>query len=201
MKASNRAFDRLLIPAKTLDGVSLSKRLIEKETRRVARQIEAFYGPYNGDKQNVPVVVGVQFGALHIHPMLMEAFSADFPVYPGTIRARSYKTNGVRTGVEITDAVMTTNIGGRRVLVVDDIIESGQTLFHMKQWFVDRGARDVRLFTLLRKPDKLEYAVNVDWSVFALKPGQWVVGKGLDDNDLFRHFPNVVILERLESKE
>jgi hypoxanthine phosphoribosyltransferase len=201
MFSSNKAFDKILVPAQTVDGVSLSKRLIEKEIRRVARQIEAFYGPYDGNDMKVPLVVGVLFGALHVHPMLMEAFSVGFPHFPGIIRAKSYKRNGVRTPVEISNPVMEAEIKGRRVLIVDDVIESGQTLYMLKHWFYERGAADVRVFTLLNKPDKLEFDVKVNWSVFSLKPGQWVVGKGLDDNGLFRHFPNVVILEDPESRK
>ena len=199
--ASNKAFNKVLIPARTQDGRSLSKKIIESETRKVVRKIEAEYGPYDGDKSKVPLVVGVQFGAIHIHPLFMESLSVGFPVYPGTIRAKSYRKNGVREPVEITDPVMSTNIEGRRVLIVDDIIESGATLFALKDWFLNRHASDVRIFTLLAKPDKKEFPIEVDWSVFELKPGQWVVGKGLDDDDLFRHFPNVVILEETQKAD
>lgn len=198
MQASNKGFNRVLVPAQTPNG-PLSKRLIEKETRRVAKRIEAFYGRYNGDTRTVPVVVSVLFGAIHIHPMLMESFSVEFPMYPAMIRAKSYKSNGVREDVEISDLIMERDvtIEGRKVLIVDDIVESGQTLFSLKKWFQNEGATDVRCFTLLSKPDKKQYDVDIDWTVFTLNPGQWVVGKGLDDNGLYRHYPNIVVVQEL----
>ncbi|QDU96213.1 phosphoribosyltransferase [Lignipirellula cremea] len=195
MLASNKAFNKVLVPAQTPNG-PLSKKLIEKEIRRAAKLIEASYGPFNGDTDTVPVVVSVLFGAIHIHPLLMESFSVGFPMYPAMIRAKSYESNEKRGDVEISDLIMEKNvsIAGRRVLIVDDIIESGQTLHALKEWFENEGASDVRCFTLLSKPDKRVYDVEVDWTVFNLTPGQWVVGKGLDDNGLYRHFPNIVVL-------
>jgi hypoxanthine phosphoribosyltransferase len=194
MVANNQAFDRNLVPVKTLNGQILSKRLIEKETRRVAKRIGNYFGPYSGDEQSIPIFVGVLFGAMHIHPLLTEGLPAEFVMHPAFIRAKSY-INGVQFDVQISDFVLDEKIElrGRRVLIVDDIVESGQTLYKLKNWFMERGVTEVKTFALLSKYARKKFEIDVDWTVFEIGSDDWVVGMGLDENGMFRHFPNIVI--------
>ena len=195
------AHKKVLVPAETLDGTPMCKDLIHRRMKEVAKFITDHYGPYNGDRSTVPLCVGVQFGAMFIHPMLLSCFDKEFPTYVGTIRAKSYKENGVRSEVKITNPCFDCEVKDRKVLIIDDIVESGQTLSALKKEFEEAGAADVRTFALLDKPDKREFDIEVDWVGFHLKPDQWVVGMGLDDDGLFRHFNNIVILRDPKRKE
>jgi hypoxanthine phosphoribosyltransferase len=160
----------------------------------VAKDIESFYGEYDGNPSSVPLFVEVKFGGFIVYSMLLTAFNVCFPTYVGAIKAKSYKKDGVRSEVEISHPMFDCEVFGRKVLIIDDIVESGQTLSALKNWFMQRGASDVRTFALLDKPTKREFCIEVDWVGFKLQPNQWVVGLGLDDNNLFRHFPNIVVL-------
>lgn len=188
-----KSFGKVLDPAVTIDGTSLKKDRIVRRLKDVAGNIQDFYGPPAEDLANSPLCVGVHFGAMFIHPMLLWSFDVNFPTYVGTIRAKSYKSNGIRSNVDITNPSFDCSVEGRRVLIVDDIVESGQTLCELKRYFLEQGAADVRTFALLDKPMKHEFDIEVDWIGFPLKSDQWVVGLGLDDNHLFRHFNNIVV--------
>ncbi len=189
-----KAHNRVLVPAETVEGTRLCHELIHRRLKAIATDMMKHYGPYEGDQNAVPLCVGVQFGAMFIQPALLTCFNADFPTYIGTIRAKSYRKNGIRSPVEITNPCFDCDVKGRKVLIIDDIVESGQTLLEVRKWFLNQGVDDVRTFALLDKPDKRVSDVVVDWVGFHLKPDQWVVGMGLDDNGLFRHFNNIVTL-------
>jgi hypoxanthine phosphoribosyltransferase len=193
MVANNQAFEKNLVPVKTVTGQTLNRQLIEKETRRVAKHIGNYFGTYSGDEQSIPIIVGVLFGALHIHPLLMEGFSSEFMMHPALIRAKSYG-KGRQDTVQISDFIVDGEIDlkGRRVLIVDDIVESGQTLYTLKNWFMERHVAEVKTFTLLSKPQKRLFQIDVDWTVFEIGSDDWVVGMGLDDMGKFRNFSNIV---------
>ena len=68
--------------------------------------------------------------------------------------------------IEITNPCFDCDAKDRKVLIIDDIIESGQTLSALKQWFEEAGAADVRTFALLDKPEKREFNIEVHWVAF-----------------------------------
>lgn len=195
------AHRKVLVPAETLDGTRMCKELIHRRMKAIGHSITEHYGRFNGDRNAVPLCVGVHFGAMFIHPMLLSCFDNEFPTYVGTIVAKSYKENGRRSEVKITNPCFDCDVRNRKVLIIDDIVESGQTLSSVKKWFEKAGAADVRTFALLDKSEKREFDIKVDWVGFQLKPDQWVVGIGLDDDGLFRHFNNIVILRDPKRKE
>lgn len=189
-----RVGNKVLVPAKTADGRDLSKQLISQRVGELVRaNIQPFYGEWNGDPKTAPIFVEVKFGAFMVYSLVLSKLSEDFPTVVGAIRAKSYRKNGVRTSIRITNPMFDCRLKGRRVLIIDDIVESGQTVAALKQWFTTKGAADIRTFALLDKPSKREFDVEIDWVGFQLEPDQWVVGFGLDDNLMFRHFNNVVV--------
>ena len=165
----------------------------------MTEKIMAFYDNWQG-KEGSPVFVGVMFGAMFIYPMLLQRFPAGHSPIVGTIRAKSYKKNGKRSTVEISHPCFDTDIRDRNIVIVDDIVESGYTLLMLKEWFEKHGAADVRTFALLDKPSKRQCDIEVDWVGFQLAPNQWVVGMGLDDNNHYRHFNNIVVVNEVKSK-
>lgn len=195
-----RAFEKVLIAAKTIDGTQLSHKRIESRLKEIAKRIEEHYGAWDGNPESAPLIVQVLFGAFVIYPMLLTRFNVEFPTFVGAIRAKSYRENGVRSGVEISNPMFDCELKDRRILLIDDIVESGQTLAALKKWFEEREVADVRTFALLDKPTKRTFDIEVDWVGFQLEPDQWVVGLGLDDNNLFRHFNNVVVVSEPKPK-
>jgi hypoxanthine phosphoribosyltransferase len=83
---------------------------------------------------------------------------------------------------------------GRNVIIVEDIIDSGNTLHYLTGVFKERSAKSVRLCTMLDKPDRREVDVDVDYVGFTI-PDEFVVGYGLDYDQKYRNLPYIGVVE------
>ncbi len=86
------------------------------------------------------------------------------------------------------------DIEDRDVLVVEDIVDSGQTLEYLMRLLAARAPRTLQACTLLRKPDRLEVDVDVAYIGFDI-PDVWVVGYGLDWAERYRTLPYIGQIE------
>jgi hypoxanthine phosphoribosyltransferase len=86
------------------------------------------------------------------------------------------------------------SIEGRNVLIVEDIIDSGNTLDYLVRILQERQPATLRIVTLLDKPDRREVITQVDWVGFSI-PNDFVVGYGLDYNELYRNLPYIGVLK------
>ena len=86
------------------------------------------------------------------------------------------------------------SIEGRHVIVVEDIIDSGNTLSYLLRILSERQPESIRLITLLNKPDRREKEVEVDDSGFVI-PDVFVVGYGLDYAQKYRNLPYIGVME------
>ena len=79
------------------------------------------------------------------------------------------------------------------MVVVEDIVDSGPTLSYLLDMLRDRGPKDVRLCTLLDKPDRRVVDVKVDYTGFEI-PDKFVVGYGLDYDQKYRNLPYIGVV-------
>jgi hypoxanthine phosphoribosyltransferase len=86
------------------------------------------------------------------------------------------------------------DIGGKHLLIVEDIIDSGRTLDYMRRNLLARAPASLRIVTLLDKPDRREVDVPVDYTGFDI-PNEFVVGYGLDFGEIYRNLPYIAILK------
>jgi len=89
------------------------------------------------------------------------------------------------------------DIGGRDVLVVEDIVDTGHTLAYLVRLLNARLPASLRTCTLLRKPDRSEVDVTIDYLGFDI-PDVWVVGYGLDYAERYRTLPRICALKQPE---
>ena len=82
----------------------------------------------------------------------------------------------------------------RHVIVIEDIVDSGRTLSYLLDMLRSRGAADVRLCTLLDKPDRRVVDVKVDYTGFEI-PDEFVVGYGLDYDQKYRNLPYIGVVK------
>ena len=87
-----------------------------------------------------------------------------------------------------------TSVAGRHILLVEDILDSGNTLFNLTRHLADRGAASVKLCVLLDKPSRREKPIAPDYVGFTV-PDEFVVGYGLDYADRYRNLPYVGVLK------
>jgi len=86
-------------------------------------------------------------------------------------------------------------IEGKDILIVEDIIDSGNTLAYLRSLLLARNPASLRIVTLLSKPARREVDVLVDWIGFDI-PDKFVVGYGLDYNERYRDLPYIGVLEK-----
>ena len=116
---------------------------------------------------------------------------------PGTIdymTTSSYGAGTVSTGEVRIKSDVEIPVEGRNVLIVEDIIDSGNTLHYLLDVFKNRNAKSVRLCTMLDKPERREVAVDVDYVGFTI-PDEFVVGYGLDYDQKYRNLPYIGVVE------
>lgn len=86
------------------------------------------------------------------------------------------------------------SIEGRNVVLVEDIIDSGHTLSYLLRILQERRPASLRIMTLLDKPERREVAIHVDWVGFSI-PNEFVVGYGLDYDEIYRNLPFIGVLK------
>lgn len=167
--------------------VLITAEQIEARLDELARTI----GPQYRDR---PVtIVGVLTGSL----MFLADFvrRLDIPLRIGLIQASSYRGAATTAGQLHIGADLLADVRERHVLLLDDILDTGQTLSHLVQHLRDQGALSVKVGVLLRKQGRQVHAVQVDFVGFEI-PDEFVVGYGLDYNDEHRQLPHIAVLPR-----
>ncbi len=116
------------------------------------------------------------------------------PVLIDFLKASSYGAGTTSSRNVRIDLDVTIPVEGKNVIVVDDIIDTGWTLNAISEMFRDRGAKSVRLCTLLTKPDRREIELSMAYVGFSV-PDVFVVGYGLDFDQKYRNLPYIGVLE------
>ena len=165
--------------------VLLSRDEISERIGELARDIEADYA------DRTPLLVGVLKGAVMVVSDL--ARELRIPLEMDWMAVSSYGSGTVSSGVVRILKDLDTDLTGRDVLIVEDIIDSGLTLSWLRQNLESRGAASVEICTLLRKPSRLKVDVPVRYIGFDV-PNEFVVGYGLDYDERYRNLHDVVVL-------
>ena len=116
------------------------------------------------------------------------------PVFIDFMSVSSYGEETTSSGTVRILKDLDSPIEGENVLIVEDIIDTGRTLNYLVNNFRSRGAKTVRLCTLLNKPDRRAVEVAVDYVGFEI-PDEFVVGYGLDYAQKYRNLPYIGIVE------
>lgn len=106
----------------------------------------------------------------------------------------SYGASTKSSGVVRILKDLNASIEGRNILVVEDIIDSGHTLNYLLRLLQERRPASLRIVTLLDKPSRREVDIHVDWVGFSI-PNEFVVGYGLDYNEIYRNLPYIGVLK------
>lgn len=106
----------------------------------------------------------------------------------------SYGASTESTGVVRILKDLDTNIEGENVVIVEDIIDSGLTLKYLKDYLMARNPKSLKICTLLDKPERRKAPVTADYIGFTIE-NKFIVGYGLDFNQLYRNLPYISYLE------
>jgi hypoxanthine phosphoribosyltransferase len=145
------------------------------------------------DYRERPVtIVGVLTGSLIFLADLVRHL--DLPLRIGLIQASSYRGATTKPGELHVAPELLPDVRDRHVLLLDDILDTGQTLSYLVQHLLSLGVASLRVAVLLRKLGRQQIALEPDYVGFDI-PDAFVVGYGLDYNDEYRHLPYIAILD------
>ena len=165
--------------------VLLSAEQIQKRVGEMARQIGDDYG-------GQPItIVGVLTGSLIFLADLVRRL--DLPLRIGLIQASSYRGSATAPGALRLGPDLIPDVRGRHVLLLDDILDTGQTLTHLVGHLRELRPLSVKVAVLLRKRGRQKVALEPDYHGFDI-PDAFVVGYGLDHNDEYRNLPHIAVL-------
>lgn len=172
-----------------MEGDILKILITEEELRERVRTLgEEITKEYEGRE---PLFLGVLKGCFIFMADLIRATGLKGDVE--FIAVSSYGAGTRSSGaVQITHDLQQ-DITGRDIIVVEDILDSGNTLHFLMDYFMTKGARSVRIATLLDKPSRRTKAVTADFVGFRV-PDAFVVGYGLDYNQKYRNLPYIGVL-------
>ncbi len=172
-----------------IDGKTFVKYLSDAEIdaieQQIADQINADYGD-----DEVLVLVNLN-GALFFAAELLKKLHIKCRI--SCIKLSSY--NGMESTNNVKNLLgLNEDLHGKRVLVLEDIIDTGCTYKHMVEMLKDSGMRDMRIAVLTYKPDSYKYDLPIHYVGKAI-PNRYIIGHGFDYNGYARNLPDVYMLK------
>ena len=155
---------------------------------RILREVERVASEINRDLEGTnPLFLSVLNGSFMFAADLMRNLT--IPSEISFVKLASYagtsSTGKVKELVGLND-----DIEGRTVVIVEDIVDTGLTMKRLIETLKGRGPKDIRVATLLVKPDKLEVELNLDYVAMKI-PNDFIVGYGLDYDGLGRNYRDI----------
>ncbi len=170
-----------------VEKILVSQRQIARRVKDMAKQLDKLY---EGRK---PVVVCILKGSSIFFSDLIRNMKTKLTV--DFMSVSSYGSGTKSSGNVVIKQDLTTDIKGRDVLIVEDIIDSGNTLYNLKKILNERLPASVNIVTLLDKPDRREVPMEPEYTCFVIED-EFVIGYGLDYAEAYRNLPYVGVLKR-----
>jgi hypoxanthine phosphoribosyltransferase len=167
--------------------VLISAEQIRTRTRELGQQISRDY--QDQDLLLVCVLKGATAFLADLMREITVPHAIDF------MAISSYGASTESSGVVRILKDLDTNIAGRNVLIVEDIIDTGRTLSYITQMLKTRGPKSLRICSLLSKPSRREIEIRVDYVGFEI-PNKFVIGYGLDFGEIYRSLPYIGVLRQ-----
>ena len=170
-----------------IERVLISKEELEKKVAELGKQISK---DYEGKEL---VMIGVLKGGFIFLSDLARKIT--IPVDLDFMSVSSYGDSSKSSGVVKIIKDVDTNIDGKHVLIVEDIIDTGLTLNHLVALLKTRGPLSVKICAALDKPSRRKAVIKIDYKGFEI-PDEFVIGYGLDYAGKYRNIPEVCVLKK-----
>ena len=170
-----------------VEYVMLSEEQISARTKELAAQLDKLY------EGRRPVVICVLKGSVLFFSELIRNMKANLTI--DFMAVSSYGSGTTSTGELKIKKDLSTDIKDRDVLIVEDIVDSGNTLYHLKKMLNQRSPASVNIVTLLDKPARREVPMEPEYTGFVIED-EFVIGYGLDYDEEYRNLPYIGVLKR-----
>ncbi len=177
---------RKLPQEEAIERVLIDSATIQARIRELGKEIA---DAYRGEDL---LLISVLKGSIVFMADLIRAI--DIPHEIDFMATSSYGSSTKSSGAVRILKDLNKSIEGRNLLIVEDIIDSGNTLNYLVRILHERQPASLRIVTLLDKPERREVETQVDWVGFSI-PNDFVVGYGLDYNELYRNLPYIGVLK------
>lgn len=166
--------------------VMITQEQINERAKEIGEQITRDF------KGEEIVLVGILKGAVLWMGDIMK--NVDLDTIIDFMAVSSYGASTKSSGVVKIIKDLDSNIEGKNVIIVEDIVDSGTTLNYLKHYLENRNTKSVRICTLLDKPSGRKADIHVDYIGFEVED-KFIVGYGLDFNQKYRNLPYISFLK------
>lgn len=171
----------------TIGRVMITQEQINERAAEIGKQIEE---DFLGEEI---VLVGILRGAVLWMGDIMKNVNLDMII--DFMAVSSYGSSTKSSGIVKINKDLDTDIEGKNVIIIEDIVDSGTTLNYLKGYFKNRDAKQVKICTLLNKPEGRKVDIDVDYVGFTVDD-RFIVGYGLDYDQRYRNLPYITYLEQ-----
>ena len=161
---------------------------IMEAIEKTADRINADYA--GSTEEDAPIILCTLSGAVIFFSELLQRLN--FPCEVKAFKLSSY-SGTASTGVVRAESNLS-NVEGRRILVVEDIVDTGNTIVAMKEHLDKLGVKEVKICTMLLKPEVYNKPVKLDYVSMDI-PNRFIVGFGLDYDELGRNTRDIYVLD------
>ena len=159
----------------------ISATEIDKQVARVAAEISRDYEGKN------PLFIAILNGSFMFASDLLKQITLDAEI--SFIKLASYK--GIKTSGKVITAIgLDADLHRRDVIIIEDIVDTGKTLFHFLPQLEHQHPTSLKIATLLHKPEALLHPIKIDYLGFTI-PNKFVIGYGLDYDGLGRNIKEI----------
>lgn len=179
-----------------MEKITLKDKTFKKfiSYEKISEAIDEVANKINADFEgctDVPILLCVLNGSIMFMGELMKRIN--FNCQTISIKLTSYE--GTNTTGKVKQAMgLTSSIEGRRVIVVEDIVDSGNTIVELNEILKEKGAAESKICTLLLKPDAYKKDIKIDYVAMEI-PNDFIVGFGLDYDELGRNYKDIYTLD------
>lgn len=175
---------------KDIKEILINEQELREKIKEMGKKISEDYKNQEGEL----LVVGILKGASVFMSDLIRQIS--LPITIDFMAVSSYgKDRAESTGVVRILKDLDYDIEGKHLIIVEDIVDSGLTLSYLSDMFIRRGARSVKIATLLDKPSGRKNHVKIDYLGFEV-PEEFIVGYGIDYSEKYRNLPYIASLKK-----
>lgn len=176
-----KLYDKTFVPY-------ISNERLTEAIDRLAEKINADFA----DCEDTPMFLCVLNGAIMFTGEMMKRLN--FKAELSSIKMSSY-TGTQSTGTVLVPMGLTRPVKGRRVIIFEDVVDTGNTIMALKELLIHKEAKDVKICTMLFKPDVYKKSEKIDYVGMEI-PNDFIVGFGLDYDELGRNLKDIYVIEQ-----
>ncbi|MCF0233016.1 MAG: hypoxanthine phosphoribosyltransferase [Enterococcus sp.] len=171
--------------SETIGKVLITEEQIQQRAKEIAAQIDKDF------KGQEILLVGTLKGAVMWMSEVMKHITVDCKI--DFVIASSYGSATTSSGIIKIKKDVDTNIAGKNIIIVEDIVDTGNTLIKLKEHFLNMQPKSVKICSMLDKPSRREADLTIDYIGFEVE-NLFIVGYGLDFDQKYRDLPYISYL-------